>query len=300
MKPDLNLLVVFDAVARFGSVTAAARHLALSQPAVSHALNRLRAATGDALFTRSGRGLVPTARAEAMRAIVRDLVSGAESILAPQTFAPATSDQVFRIGTSDYAALALIPQVLGFLTANAPNVRLDLLPAGRDALSQLEVGKLDLSFWGADPPSAPFLHQTLFDEHYVGVVRAGHPILARPGKVSLADYLRYNHAVVSLQTPGSNAIDRALTGRGLTRRVGLSSHSFAGNLASLPRTDLIASLPTRLCRALPPDLVLFDLPLPVPSYVYGLVWHSRTDVLASHAWLRCAIAQAVAAPGDSG
>lgn len=290
MKSDLNLLLVFDAVARFGSVSRAAQHLALSQPAVSHALNRLRAAVGDPLFTRAGRGLVPTPRAEAMMAPVRALVIEAAEMISPQEFTPATAQKLFRIGASDYAAFTLIPALMRHLGHAAPAVQIELHPAGAGALAALESGQLDLSFWGTEPPPKPFHHLTLFEETYIGIARAGHPVLAE-GPVTLEGYLAHPHAVVALQVPGANAIDRALAQRGLSRRVGLMSHSFAGNLAALPHCDLIASLPARLCQPLPPGLSRFDLPLAVPAYRYGIVWHPRTERIASHRWLRGVLAR---------
>lgn len=292
MKSDLNLLLVFDAVARFGSVSRAAQHLSLSQPAVSHALNRLRVATGDPLFTRAGRGLVPTPRATEMMVPVRGLVGTAETMFSPRHFDPTVETQVFRIGASDYAAFTLMPHIMSRLERTAPNVTVEVFPAGGQILDLLTLGRLDLSFWGTDAPTVPHLYHQLTTERYVGVARADHPIFADAGP-TLAGYLSYAHAVVSLQSPGINVIDRVLGDAGLTRRVGLVSHSFAGNLATLPHCDLIASLPSRLCWRLDARLRQFDLPISVPSYPYGMVWHPRTDSLASHIWLRGNIAEAL-------
>lgn len=296
MKADLNLLVIFDAVARLGSVSQAAQHLALSQPAVSHALKRLRAVTGDPLFTRAGRGLVATPRAIQMMAPVRGLVDTAEALFHPQRFYPADEARVFRIGASDYAAFALMPQVIRLLEATAPRVTVEMLPAGGQVPDQLMHGQLDVSFWGTDAPPSPNLYMPLFSEHYVGIARSDHPIFLQDndGRVALATYLRFPHAVVSLQSPGTNAVDLALAARGLARRVGLVSHSFAGNLATLPLCNLIGSIPSRLCKRLDERLRRFDLPIVVPEYTYGLVWHPRTARLASHVWLRDLIARALA------
>jgi DNA-binding transcriptional LysR family regulator len=292
MAPDLNLLSVFEAVARLGSVTAAANRLALSQPAVSHALNRLRATVRDPLFTRSGRGLVPTPRAVAMLAPARDVLAEAAALLAPQSFRPGQSKALFRIGASDYAALTLVPALARLLQNEAPQVALEIAPVGGDTLRQLEEGALDLSFWGAQPPTKPFHHRVLFEERYLGAARAGHPVFGPSGKgrVTLSRYLGYPHAVVSLRDPGANAFDQALALLGRPRRIGLASHSFAGNMASLETSDFIASLPSRLCRTgLARGLRMFKLPLEVPPYSYGLVWHQRTHAAAGHMWLRDAI-----------
>ena len=285
MKPDLNLLAVFDAVARTGSVTAAAAQLALSQPAVSHALNRLRKAMGDPLFTRSGRGLVPTPRAVAMLGPVREVLAQAAALMVKAAFEAETAVATFCIGASDYAALVLVPKLVAAVQRAAPGVVLHIQALGVDPLGQLERGVLDFSFWGTAPPPPPFRHHALFDERYLGVARAGHPIFG--GTVSLTRYLEFPHAVVSLRDPGANAVENALKVLGQGRKIGLVSQGFAGSMASLHGTDFIANLPSRLCQGhLFEGLRLFGLPVDVPSYGYGLVWHARTDANLGHIWLR--------------
>jgi DNA-binding transcriptional LysR family regulator len=192
---------------------------------------------------------------------------------------------VFRIAASDYATITLLPALMRALGSEAPRVSIELLPTGPNILQQLELGKLDLSFWGAAPPPAFAGYTRLFHEHYVGVARAGHPIFASD-IVTIEDYLRFAHATVSMQTPGANVIDAALATQGFVRRIGLTSPGFIASLAVLPQTDLIASLPARLCEAPSSGLRHFDLPLDVQPYPYGILWHPRTDQLASHIWLR--------------
>ena len=295
MKPDLNLLAVFDAVGRFGSVTAAAEHLCLSQPAISHALNRLRTTTGDRLFTKSGRGLVPTPRAIEMLVSVPDLLTAATALLAPQTFNSETAEAVFRIGASDYASLTLVPRLVQMLRQTAPSVTLNVVSVGSETLRQLENGTLDATFWGTSPPEKPFHHHVLFQEHYLGFARPRHPVFGKAdgGRVTLSRYLGYPHVVVSLRDPGANEIDRALARLGKARKVGLTSHSFTGSMASLMDSDLIASLPSKLRQTgLQQGLRAFNLPLEIPSYSYGLVWHQRTDSALGHSWLRGTIVRA--------
>lgn len=294
-KPDLNLLAVFDAVARLGSVTAAAQDLGLSQPAVSHALNRLRATLGDPLFTRSGRGLVQTPCAEAMVRPVRELLQMASGLLAPQSFCPDKDEAVFRIAASDYATLTVVPKLAKMIPRNAPFVALEIVPMGQDTFQKLESGILDMSFWGTQAPVKPLYYLHLFDEHYVGAARRDHPIFdtKNKGKIDLASYLAVPHAVVSMRDPGANQIEKALSILGVSRRVGLASHSFAGNIACLKNSDYIANLPSRLCQSgLADGLRVFRLPFEMPSYSYGFIWHHRTHTSPKHIWLREMIARA--------
>lgn len=296
MKPDLNLLVILDALCRFGSVSKASEALSLSQPAVSHALNRLRVMTGDPLFTRSGRGLVPTPRARAMAEEVAGIVAAAQASLRPERFDPAQDEVEVRLGLSDYAGLTLFPKVVAAVRAKAPRMRIGTVPVGQAALRQLEEGALDLCFWGTAPPEAPFRYLRLFGESFVVVLRAGHPALA--GEIGLERWLGLDHAVVSLGDPGQSPVETALAARGLARRVMLASLSFAANLAVVAASDLVATVPARLAAGMPERLVVRPLPLAVPEFDYGMIWHPRGEVSPALRWLRGVIV--AVAGGESG
>ena len=293
MKPDLNLLAVLDSICRTGSVSAAASALSLSQPAVSHALNRLRAATGDPLFTRSGRGLVPTDRARSMASAVAELVESGRQLLGSSAFDPGTDCPRFHIGASEFAAQTVLPGLLAALQSLAPGSVVGVATIGTTTLRQLEDGTLDLAFWGAVAPPPPLRYAPLFSDHFVAVLRRDHPALAASAGLSLADYLAFPHAVVALRDPGTSLVDTALNLAGLNRRIGLASHSFFGNLAAVAQSDLIATMPSQLSSALAPTLVTTPVPLPVPGFTYGMIWHFRTDTNPAQAWLRELILQQV-------
>lgn len=290
MKPDLNLLVVLDALCRAGSVSRAADLLALSQPAVSHALARLRALTGDPLFLRKGRGLTPTPRALGLAQSVAALVAEGRALLGPESFDPSRDAARFRIGTSDYAGLTLLPDLVADLRTHAPLSTLEAAPIGPDPLAALEYGTVDLCFWGTDAPGAPYRYQPLFGESFVAVLRQGHPAISlTDGRLTLAAYLAVAHAVVSLGDPGQSPVDLALAAAGLARRIVLVSPSFAANLATVAASDLIAAVPSRLGRRLPQGLVALPLPFAVPDHGYGILWHPLGDVSPAQRWLRARI-----------
>jgi DNA-binding transcriptional LysR family regulator len=308
MRPDLNLLVVLDALCRHGSVSRAAERLSLSQPAVSHALGRLRAATGDPLFTRSGRGLVPTPRALALAAPVAGLVAAGQACLAPEAFDPARDAPRFRLGISDFAGLTLVPRIAARVMQAAPLARIEALPVGPDSLRQLEDGRLELSFWGTEAPGGAILYQPLFQEHFVMVLRRDHPVLGRgPKAVSVQDYVGLPHAIVSLGGPAQSPVDLALAKDGGARRIALTSPSFAANLAAVEAGGLVATVPSRLAGLLPASLVALPLPFAVPSFRYGMIWHLRGETAPALRWLRQVIVELFAegtapssAPGGSG
>src|SRR5580658_1572501 len=127
---DLNLLIVFDAVMQERNVTRAGSRIGLSQPAMSHALNRLRYMLGDELFVRTPDGMAPTPRAEMLAEPLRNALSDLQLALEPATFDPAWSDRSFSIAVNNYGAVVLSPPLAAAVRAVAPNVRLDLRPSG--------------------------------------------------------------------------------------------------------------------------------------------------------------------------
>src|SRR6266849_462632 len=131
---DLNLLIVFDAVMQERNVTRAGQKIGLSQPAMSHALNRLRYMLKDELFVRTPEGMVPTARAETLAQPLRNALSEMQLALEPGMFEPATSDRRFTLAISNYAAIVLAPPLAAAVSAAAPSVRLDLRPSGTGTL----------------------------------------------------------------------------------------------------------------------------------------------------------------------
>jgi DNA-binding transcriptional LysR family regulator len=296
-RADLNLLVVFDAVARTRSVTAAAERLALSQPAVSHALKRLRALMRDPLFVRGRDGLVLTPRAQSSAAEIEAILAAVGRVLATKRFDPASTTRTFRLATSDYAMMTMIPGIVGRIRSKAPlaNIDADLLP-------RMERGEIDAAFVGATHPVGPFVSHELFREHFVGLVCERHPlaIKAGQGRLKLKDYLAYPHVAVTFRTARQSPIDMKLAELGKTRRVVMITPNFAANIASLKGTDLIMSLPSRLASlARLQGLILFKLPLAVPDYPYLMSWHRRMEDDPAMAWLREQVIEATKPLGNA-
>src|SRR5712672_1074706 len=142
---DLNLLIVFDAVMQDRSVTRAGSRIGLSQPAMSHALNRLRHMLKDDLFVRTPDGMVPTPRAEMLAQPLRNALSEMQLALEPNVFEPAASDRRFAIAVNNYAAVVLVAPLVAAVSAAAPAIRLDVRPSGTlDLVERLDRGDLDL------------------------------------------------------------------------------------------------------------------------------------------------------------
>jgi len=290
MRPrqaDLNLLRAFDALMDERSVTRAAARLALSQPAVSAILGRLREAFGDPLFIGTSRGITPTARALALAAPVKQLLADVDRLLAPQHFDPATARLTLTMAGTDYALRAVAQPFIAALRPLAPGLRVALRPLDEAGLrEQFERGELDLAL--LTPETAPpELHsRRLFDERYVCVMRAQHPAAAGP--LGLDEFCALEHGVVSPQGGGfTGATDDALARLDRRRHVAVSVPSFVMLLDLVRGSDLVALLPRRLIGdADAAGLVLRAPPLDVPGFTKILAWHARTHEDPAHRWAR--------------
>lgn len=290
-RTDLNLLVIFRAIARRKSVTLAAADLALSQPAVSHALNRFRDIVKDPLFIRSGKGLVLTPKAEALLTTISPALAAIEEVVSAAEFNPETDEHVFYVGSSEYASRVILPGIMGFMRKEAPHCQIHAVGASELAFDDLVSGRIDTLFFGDVLEDTRFQHQDLFQEHFVLIVSATHPALANnPGRFSLEDFLTYPHARFSINDNIKGPIDRVLADLGHKRVIGFSSTSFAAAISAVEQSDLICSLPTRLAVAhLHEGLVCLPMPLDIPSYPYRLVWDPRTNSDPASRWFRSRI-----------
>src|ERR1700757_2267336 len=146
---DLNLLMVFDAVMRERSVVRAADALAISQPAVSHALNRLRHALEDKLFIRTPTGMLPTPRAEQLALPVRKALNELQLAVEGARFEPMSAERRFTMAVNNYAAVVAAGPIVAAARAQAPKVRLSLVPSGTlNLVDRLDRSELDLACSG--------------------------------------------------------------------------------------------------------------------------------------------------------
>jgi DNA-binding transcriptional LysR family regulator len=173
---DLNLLLVFDAIVRDRSVTRAGHRLGLSQPAMSHALTRLRHMLTDELFVRSPNGMVPTPRAEELATPIRIALDGLQQSLEPVQFEPTKATTTFRIAVDNYAAIVLVAPIAAHIAGIAPGVKLDFRPSGTlDVLDLLDRSELHLAMGPAGAQGERFSHRRLLQDQFVVVHRKGHP-----------------------------------------------------------------------------------------------------------------------------
>lgn len=287
--PDLNLLVALDVLLAEGSVARASRRLRLSPSATSRALARLREVTGDPLLVRAGRGLVPTPRAEALRAEAHDLVEAARAVLRPvEPHDLSTLVRTFTLRTSDGFVENFGPRLLTRVGAEAPGVRLNLLQKPDKDSAPLREGRVDLETGVIAPTSGPELRsQALFRDQLVGVVREDHPLAG--GTATLEDYLAARHVVVSRSGFDEDAVDAGYLPAGLTRRIACAASGFATALALARSSDLVATVPERHTAVLREGMATFPLPVRSPAFTVSMLWHPRLDADPAHRWLRACL-----------
>lgn len=285
---DLNLLRVFDAVARERHVTRAAERLNLSQPAVSNALARLRVALQDELFLRRPGGVEPTALALNLAGPIAEALDRLAETLAVQApFDPATAHRVFPIGLSEYAEAVLAPPLLSAVAREAPGCMIAISHADRtNAMQLLEGGATQLVVGVLSEPTALYTRLRLLPEGFRVLMRPDHPLAE--GALDVTRYLSVPHLLHSPNGSREGAVDEELAKSGMQRRLG----AVVAHLSAVPEilhgTDMIMTLSARLAEMLGRGhgLVCRESPLAIRHVRLSLVFHRRFEADQGHAWLR--------------
>jgi DNA-binding transcriptional LysR family regulator len=284
--PDLNLLVTLDVLLAEGSVARAAERLRLSPSAMSRALARLRAATGDPLLVRAGRGLVPTPRALELRERVGQLVQDSEAVLRPaEKLDLKHLVRTFTLRTREGFVENFGPDLIARVGEEAPGVRLCFVQKPNKDSASLRDGTVDLEMGVVGETTGPEVRaQALFRDRFIGVVRMGHGL--SQGKITPARYVSGRHVLVSRRGLDKGPIDEALKPLGLGRQIVTIVGGFSTALALARTSDLIASVPERHTGNLRAGMHSFPLPVAVPEITVSLLWHPRLDADPAHRWLR--------------
>jgi DNA-binding transcriptional LysR family regulator len=290
---DLNLLSALDVLLAERSITRAARQLGLSASAMSRTLTRLREATGDQLLVRAGRDMILTPHAEALRTRTRAAVLEAKALLspAPDSIEMATLRRTFRIRANEAFVEVFGATLIAAVSAQAPLLCLHFSGKPERRPAYLRDGDADLEIGVVEEMGPEVRVRALFREHYVGAVRAGHP-LAADGAVSAARYAAFGHVATPHGGRISQALDAALDAQGLQRRVATLVPGFSAALAVACASDLVALLPASFmaahqhAAAPAASAYSFELPLPTEVFSIALMWHPRDEADPAHRWLR--------------
>ncbi|HUC50846.1 MAG TPA: LysR family transcriptional regulator [Xanthobacteraceae bacterium] len=290
---DLNLLKVLDALIAERSVTRAGIRLGRSQPAVSHALDRLRRLFGDELLVRGPAGLVLTSRAEALRGRVQEALQLMESCFgdAP-AFDPATATGVFRLSTPDRLSLALMPPLLARMRKRAPGMALQVMTADREqALDLLDADRVDLALGWLDGKPGHFQAEFVMNESLFCVFRRDHPIVRRRGRFDITAVLSYPHLVVSATGTGRAIFDDLLARHGLRREALIAVTNFTVVPQLLRKSEMIGVFTSLAADVFRKSFGLARRPVPIDvgKVSTNMVWQARHDRDKKHQWLRAEI-----------
>lgn len=288
---DGRLLGLLLAVAEEQSVTRAAQRLGLTQSAVSHALDKLRAIVGDALFVRSGRGIVATARAEALVHQARLLLEQMRGFATVGGFDPSRFDGQITVAANDLQRDLLLPAMLRTLRAQAPGLTLRVIPSGVPTPEMLRDGLCQLVLSPRPPEAADLVQKRLFEDRYAVFYDAAQ----RPAPSSLDDYLAAEHVTVVYEPRRALDLDRWLLDQGVVRRLVASVPGFAGVPAFVRGSARLATAPSRLGDGLLHGLASVAPPLPCPAMPMYAIWHARHQSDPLHQWLRRTLDEAAAA-----
>ena len=295
---DLNLLRTLDALLREKSVTRAAEQMFVTQQAMSGSLRRLREHFDDELLVRVGSRLELTALGGALVVPVREVLLQIRLALATKpTFDAGRARRRFRIASSDYACVVLLPFILNRLALEAPGILLDIVPLNASAFSSLESGDVDLitlpSFWRkrqVEPPDV-LRFAALYNDKFVCVADASVHIF---DEMTLDLYVSLPHTAVSLGVGYRTVIDDAWVRNEVTPKVVATSTSFSSILFMLIGTPLIATVHRRLAYRFAGSLPLkiFPCPIDIDPFHQEMSWHGRSDSDPAHQYLREAFASA--------
>jgi DNA-binding transcriptional LysR family regulator len=289
---DLNLLIIFAVIAEEKSVTKAAARLLLSQPAVSRALQRARAAFQDDLLVRSTSGFELTLRGRKILQELEELLPKIEGLVMPSVFDPKRERSNFRISGPDNICIALLPRLCRRYTTERYKVNFDFLPWQADAADMLERGKLDLILHIDDGllPSH-FSSEKLYREDWICAV-------ARQSKfgdrLTLKQYLAAEHLIVTTLPSVQNIPDKQLAALGAKRRSSVRMPYFGAALSCLPSTELVLTLTSGMAQVVnrDSDLRVVKAPPELRPFHFLMVWHPRLTTDPRHGWLREAMRQA--------
>jgi DNA-binding transcriptional LysR family regulator len=258
---DLNLLVALDALLLEANVSRAAMRVGLSQPAMSHALQRLRDMLRDPLLVRAGSRMELTPRAQALRGPLAQALDQVRGLFIPDDFDAASSERRFRLMMPDLAVELLVPPLMEKITEIAPNVRLDIVPWRGPAIFTAEFARtIDMVISIGDAFKG-FHRQLLYTDRDALAVRRGHPVATKLGRRDV--FLKARHIAVVIRGQNEDLIDGWLRSKGIERPIALAVPGYIEALHIVARTDLVAFVPGRLIAALAKPLALATVAPPL-------------------------------------
>jgi DNA-binding transcriptional LysR family regulator len=284
---DHRLLRLLCAIVETRSMSRAATTLGIAQPTASYLLGRLRGQLGDPLFLKSTGGMTPTPKTVALYSEIRKGLDILDAAFDPTTFDPAHSERKFRLAMIDIGELVFLPPILRRLQAVAPRVTLESIPVPLDRIPRaLDLGDIDFSIGNMPDICANTAHRTVFRDHYVAVMRRGHP---RAGaRLTRTLFETLDHVTVASPYTGHRTVEHAFAEHGVRRNPKLTVPNYTSVPDVIAQTDLLVVAPSRVARAFAGShgLKSRELPIPVPAFSVRVHWSARHEANTAHAWMR--------------
>jgi DNA-binding transcriptional LysR family regulator len=299
---DLNLLYAFEALWRDRSVSLAAERLGLTQAAVSGSLKRMREEYGDKLFTLVGRRMEPTSVATELAPLLLDALAMVRKTQSERgRFDPVTARRMFTVRTRDIGEVVCLPRIALALGKSAPGIQLrTVFKPIPETMAGMGSGQIDLSL-GFLPALETGIHRKLlFKQHYVCVMRAGHPLALR--RLTAQRFSDSEHLLVEYSGSGHQQLERALVDAGARNRIRVRLPQYLAAPHFVIDSDLLWSVPAILAETLSVHypLVIKPHPLEVPEFEIGLYWHDRYHRDPANKWLRDFVVQQFVAASEGG
>lgn len=290
---DLNLLRTLDVLIEERQVSRAAQRLHVTQPAVSHALGRLRRHFGDPLLVRQGQEMVLTPRAAELAGPLRQVLAEIRQLTGPTRFDPARARGRLRIACTDYALAIVMPHLLDALARQAPGLSIAYSHISGEMFEQLEAGFLDLCLSG-QASYRELQTEVLFQERFVLATRAGHPLAGAP--VTVERFIAFPHVLIDVVHSRLHGIDERLAALSLQRHIALRMPSFLAAAFFARDSDMVVPLPARIATLYAGSLGLAILQPPpeldLGDFDYVQAWHPRRTDDPLHRWLRGLVREA--------
>ncbi len=296
---DLNLFTVFDAIYREGGITPASRRLHLSQPAVSHALGRLRELLNDPLFERRGHEMIPTPLARSLADSIASSLGNLEQMLQRVGhFEPGTAQRCFTIAARESLELTFLPALMSSIGGEAAHIHIASVRIDRRDLEEdLQSGEIDLALDVALPLSSEVRRERIGAEPLVVLARADHPIVQ--GKLDTETYTAQAHILVTGRRRGGGFEDAALARLGLSRHIKMRCQQHAAASQVVSRSDLLATMTRGQAAIVNRQTHNQVLPFPIeaPPLESFLYWHSNVDEDPASQWFRAQVRACLAERG---
>ncbi|MCE2594703.1 LysR family transcriptional regulator [Motilimonas cestriensis] len=293
---NLNLIVSLHLLLQELSVTKAAQRQFISQSAMSKNLAKLRELFNDPLLIKAGPELTPTNKAMQLAPEVAKLVQAMDGLFSSQEFDPMECRKEFTIASTDYVSEYILPKALADIYRAAPHISINVQNWDKQTYQLLKEGKVDLGTTIQDP-NAKDMHASLINrDYFVCIMRQDHPLSAK-SSLSLQDFADYHHAVITVGTDKTTAIDRALAEKGVTRKVRLRVSSYPSAVNMVAQSNLLLTLPSHIAKRLSEDhpVTIKPLPIEIDEFDCTLQWHHRNHQDPAHRWFRTRLAELIQA-----